>query len=352
MSTHNPSPLRYPSLNRHSERSAHKLRSCHPERSEGSRRSSPPHNLSALSPTNLLTVACSSRILLLLVLLGFTPMLNAAPPAHGVAVTVNAAAHRVDIAIDGAPFTSYLWHTNQRKPILYPLIAPTAPRSPAAIRPCPANAPTIPTTPASGSTTPTSTVSTSGTTPTPSSPRRAPDTAPSTTTVLSPAAAAPPPANSSPNPPGTPPPTSLRPAVTSSAHPPPDHALRLLQAHHRRQARTRHRHDRHPQRPRNLRLSRRQGRPARHSHRPLPRIRHAKPETLRDANGIATPVAAPTVGATGVYRTSEGKVGDAAWGTRGKWCELSATTPDGKAETIAVLDQLRKPQLPNLLARP
>ena len=51
-------------------------------------------------------------------------MLNAAPPAHGVAVTVNDAAHRVDITIDGAPFTSYLWHTNQRKPILYPLIAP------------------------------------------------------------------------------------------------------------------------------------------------------------------------------------------------------------------------------------
>ena len=36
--------------------------------------------------------------------------------------------------------------------------------------------------------------------------------------------------------------------------------------------------------------------------------------------------------------TSEGKVGDAAWGTRGKWCELSATTPGGNAETIAVLD--------------
>ena len=51
-------------------------------------------------------------------------MLHAAPPAKGVAVTVNAAAHRVDITIDGAPFTSYLWQTNQRKPILYPLLAP------------------------------------------------------------------------------------------------------------------------------------------------------------------------------------------------------------------------------------
>ena len=72
----------------------------------------------------------------------------------------------------------------------------------------------------------------------------------------------------------------------------------------------------------------------------------AKPETLRDANGIATPVAAPTAGATGVYRTSEGKVGADAWGTRGRWCELSATTPDGKAETIAVLDHTGNPNYP------
>ena len=72
----------------------------------------------------------------------------------------------------------------------------------------------------------------------------------------------------------------------------------------------------------------------------------AKPEVLRDANGVATPVAAPTAGATGVYRTSEGKVGDDAWGTRGKWCELSGTTADGKAETIAVLDHTGNPNYP------
>ena len=62
-----------------------------------------------------------SLSLLLLALFALTPMLHA---QKGVAVTVNSAAHRVDIAIDGAPFTSYLWATNQRKPILYPLIAP------------------------------------------------------------------------------------------------------------------------------------------------------------------------------------------------------------------------------------
>ncbi len=42
----------------------------------------------------------------------------------GVTVTTNEAAHRVDITVDGQPFTSYLWGTNQRKPVLYPLISP------------------------------------------------------------------------------------------------------------------------------------------------------------------------------------------------------------------------------------
>jgi hypothetical protein len=58
-----------------------------------------------------------------------------------------------------------------------------------------------------------------------------------------------------------------------------------------------------------------------------------------DSHGNPTPVAAADpAGATGVYRTSEGKTGDAAWGTRGAWCLLSGTTADGKAETIAILD--------------
>ena len=73
----------------------------------------------------------------------------------------------------------------------------------------------------------------------------------------------------------------------------------------------------------------------------------AKPETLRDANGNATPVAAQTAGATGVYLTSEGKAGGDAWGTRGKWCELSGTTADGnEPETIAVLDHSSNPNYP------
>src|SRR5947209_1035709 len=69
--------------------------------------------------------------------------------------------------------------------------------------------------------------------------------------------------------------------------------------------------------------------------------------TFMDANGVATTVkAADTTGATGVYHTSEGKLGDAAWGTRGKWCWLGGTTPQGKAESIAILDHTGNPGYP------
>jgi len=54
--------------------------------------------------------------------MGCAPMAFAA--GGGVKVAVDEAAHRVDITVDGKPFTSYLWATNQRKPVLYPLIAP------------------------------------------------------------------------------------------------------------------------------------------------------------------------------------------------------------------------------------
>lgn len=66
-----------------------------------------------------------------------------------------------------------------------------------------------------------------------------------------------------------------------------------------------------------------------------------------DANGKPTQVAAAdTAGASGVYHTSEGKVGDAAWGTRGKWCWLTGKTPDGKTESIAILDHTGNPGYP------
>lgn len=66
-----------------------------------------------------------------------------------------------------------------------------------------------------------------------------------------------------------------------------------------------------------------------------------------DAKGKATQVAAADpAGATGVYHTSEGTQGDAVWSTRGKWCELSGTTKDGKAETIAIFDHTGNPGYP------
>jgi hypothetical protein len=56
-----------------------------------------------------------------------------------------------------------------------------------------------------------------------------------------------------------------------------------------------------------------------------------------DASGRGTSVPTMTMaGATGVYLTSEGKKGDQAWGTRGRWCALTGS--DGRNElTLAIL---------------
>ena len=40
----------------------------------------------------------------------------------GVQVVADEAHRRVDITIDGKPFTSYIWPTSLKKPVLYPLI--------------------------------------------------------------------------------------------------------------------------------------------------------------------------------------------------------------------------------------
>ncbi len=69
--------------------------------------------------------------------------------------------------------------------------------------------------------------------------------------------------------------------------------------------------------------------------------------TYNDASGRPTQVAnADITGATGVYRTSAGITGDKVWSTRGAWCELTGTTPDGKTETIAILDHPANPGFP------
>jgi hypothetical protein len=68
--------------------------------------------------------------------------------------------------------------------------------------------------------------------------------------------------------------------------------------------------------------------------------------TFTDANGRPTSVsAATTPGATGVYLTSEGKRGDAVWSTRGRWCSLTGNT-DGHTVTIAIFDHPGNPNYP------
>jgi hypothetical protein len=68
--------------------------------------------------------------------------------------------------------------------------------------------------------------------------------------------------------------------------------------------------------------------------------------TFTDANGRPTEVpASNTPGATGVYLTSEGKQGDQAWGTRGRWCALTGHT-DGHEVTIAIFDHPGNPNYP------
>jgi hypothetical protein len=65
-----------------------------------------------------------------------------------------------------------------------------------------------------------------------------------------------------------------------------------------------------------------------------------------DASGRPTKVAnVDTSGATGVYLTSQGVSGEAVWSTRGRWCSLTGTT-DGKSVTVAILDHMGNPGYP------
>jgi len=69
--------------------------------------------------------------------------------------------------------------------------------------------------------------------------------------------------------------------------------------------------------------------------------------TFTDANGVATKVdSTGNAGATGVYRTSARVTGDAVWSTRGDWCILTGNTSDSKTETIAILSHPTNPGSP------
>jgi Methane oxygenase PmoA len=71
-----------------------------------------------------------------------------------------------------------------------------------------------------------------------------------------------------------------------------------------------------------------------------------KPEVFTDASGRATTVPKlDNTGVTGTYLTSEGKKGNDAWGTRGRWCNLSGHFSDEPA-TITILDHPSNPGFP------
>ena len=285
------------------------------------------------------------RLVALVMLAGLTPMVHAA--SAGVAVVKNDAEHRVDVTIDGKPFTSYLWKTDQRKPILYPLISPDGTTLTRGNPPLPGERTDHPhhaglwfnysnvnnidywnnsdaikpearakygsidfdriVSSTSGANSgelvtestwyPASDVPTVGTNSTPPVMHQTTRYVFSKTTV------------------GGKPARAIELTVTLTAispvvfHDDKDGMLGIRVAHFLESA-------------------------------------TAAPEVMRDANGVATPVAGATAGASGVYRTSEGKVGAAAWGTRAAWCELTGTTADGKTETIAVIDHPSNPNYP------
>ena len=71
-----------------------------------------------------------------------------------------------------------------------------------------------------------------------------------------------------------------------------------------------------------------------------------KPEVFTDASG--KPTAVPVLdnrGVTGLYVSSEGLEGDAVWGTRGRWTLLRATV-DGEPVAVAMLDHPSNPGFP------
>ncbi len=71
-----------------------------------------------------------------------------------------------------------------------------------------------------------------------------------------------------------------------------------------------------------------------------------RPEIFTDASGRATKVATmDNTGVNGVYLTSEGRQGDAAWGTTGRWCALSGKVGE-EPVTILILDHPKNPGYP------
>src|SRR5947209_11713332 len=60
--------------------------------------------------------------LLLIILIGGASVSTRTPPVEtGVQVVANEAARRIDVMVDGKPFTAYSWPESIKKPVLFPL---------------------------------------------------------------------------------------------------------------------------------------------------------------------------------------------------------------------------------------
>jgi hypothetical protein len=71
-----------------------------------------------------------------------------------------------------------------------------------------------------------------------------------------------------------------------------------------------------------------------------------EPEVFTDGGGHTTTVPSlDNKGVTGVYRSSEGQTADAVWGTRARWVMLTGTV-DGEPVTLAILDHPANPGHP------
>lgn len=71
-----------------------------------------------------------------------------------------------------------------------------------------------------------------------------------------------------------------------------------------------------------------------------------KPEVFTDASGRPATVAKmDNAGVNGMYFSSDGKKGDDVWGTRGRWCKLSGEVAS-EPVTITILDHPANPGFP------
>lgn len=71
-----------------------------------------------------------------------------------------------------------------------------------------------------------------------------------------------------------------------------------------------------------------------------------QPVVLTEQDGSTTTVpVADTAGVTGRYRSSEGLIGDAVWGTRARWTALDGVV-EGAPVTVAILDHPSNPGYP------